>query len=184
MNQAQQPPMLGVPPQDVRQGISQGIPQGVPQGIPQGVPQGIPQGVPQGVTPQPFHAPQAASEPVEPTPSAPQAVSMSEIIASSPNDELPVHAPRKQTKPVNLSQFPVLGSKEAPLSGGRLQSQRQAFESRQSHERQPFERQRHDFRQGYERHPYENREVHEQIALTPEQQAKAAKRQEKVSRIM
>ncbi|CAI5759261.1 unnamed protein product [Candida verbasci] len=84
-------------------------------------------------------------------------------------------APKPVTHKVDLSNFPVLGSKEAvqqqQLHQHQLQLQAQLNEQQQQQQQQQHSHHHHHHRQP-------------SVELTPEQQEKAARRQEKVSRIM
>lgn len=100
-------------------------------------------------------SPQPSGTPVHAENAKSPAVPLSEIISPSSKDEIARIALKSSLKSVNVDQFPVLGAKY-------------------SHS-------------GYQKHSNLHRhrnDGHEPLVLTPEQQAKAARRHEKVSRIM
>ncbi|KAK6890419.1 DNA topoisomerase 2-associated protein PAT1 [Candida tropicalis] len=153
---------------------------------------GYPGMIPQQMPPMPPQQQQGQGQQVPPAPQQQQvqqsqvqqqqAPQVGEQGKSSPSPAQPQRKPQK----VDLSQFPVLGSKEAQQQ---QQQQSQQQQNQQHHQNQyhnhNYQQQQHHHQQqqqqyygghGHYRQPSEE--------LTPEQQEKAAKRQEKVSRIM
>ena len=92
------------------------------------------------------------------------------------NTEAPVRSPAsKKAQKVDLSNFPVLGSKEAQSHQQSAPQQQQQQQQQQQHYHHHHNHSQH-YQHGHHREPLQE--------LTPEQQEKAARRQEKVSRIM
>ncbi|KAG7661929.1 PAT1 [[Candida] subhashii] len=165
-------------------------------GFPQQMPPQFPGQVPPQMPPQQQQQQQVGQQlpPVSasaavPAQQQPQAVEVAGQTGSPAPQEVPVsEQPADQPKPqkVDLSQFPVLGSKEAQEQQ-QLHQHQQQHQQHHVHQQQPFHRDHH----GYHRNQHQHQHYHQQHQhqqpqeeLTPEQQEKAAKRQEKVSRIM
>lgn len=156
-------------------------------GYPNMIPQQMPPMPPQQQNQQGQQIPQPQQQQQQPQVPAQQQV---QAQAQSPQGDdqgksspAPVQPQRKPQK-VDLSQFPVLGSKEAQQQQqqqGQQQhhhqhQQGQHHQHQHQHQQQYQQQQQYYGGHGHYRQPLEE--------LTPEQQEKAAKRQEKVSKIM
>jgi len=157
----------------------------------QGAPLGSQQLPPQPMQPgQQLPPPQ--SQPLQPQPQ--QAVPKQGLQQAQPQPVPPQHTEQRRVSKVDLSHFPVLGSKGSesyPTQGQQQQQQPQQQQPQQQQQQQqqqqafsnvPQRQQQQQFSQGS---PIQQQSQQApQPDLTPEQQAKLAKRHDKVARIM
>ncbi|WLF80396.1 DNA topoisomerase 2-associated protein pat1 [Lodderomyces elongisporus] len=172
-----------------------------------GMPGMPPQPMPPMQPPIPSSQPLPHSQPVPPPPQQVQQQQQQQqqpLVSIQQENQQPRNAikaneqnasQQARTKPqkVDLSQFPVLGSKEATQQQQLAQHQPQAQQphyQQQQHQQQQQQQQHQNFLRGQENqqfdaHQQSPRHHHQRLQdLSPEERDKALKRQEKVSRIM
>ncbi|KAK6199393.1 topoisomerase II-associated protein PAT1 [Scheffersomyces amazonensis] len=169
----QQFPPQGLPPQ-----FQQPLPQGpvqLPPQVQQPTQPEVTQAQPQ---PQPEVQPQQVSQPVQPVQPVQAQIQPTEV-------KVPVARHEAAPRSADLSQFPVLGSKEAVQASHQHQAQVQAQAQGQydNHHRGYDRNQQRGYHQHQHQHQYQHHQQ-QQADLTPEEQEKLARRQEKVARIM
>ncbi|KAK6463641.1 hypothetical protein DFJ63DRAFT_318688 [Scheffersomyces coipomensis] len=164
-----------------------------------------PQGLQPGQLPPQFQQPLQQAPPMQQQqqlPPPPQQVQQVQQQPPQPQQVQKVEAEPQVSQPVNivpnvapqsdrsadLSQFPVLGSKEAQLQAQAPvhHVQHQQHQHQQQQQQQNQYRQNDNYHRGYDRNQRRAQHQHQQpqVELTPAEEEKLSRRQEKVARIM